>query len=150
MWVWIRLKQPSITLVDTGNWLCVHFFIHPIPESNLCLSSQYWLCPHCTTSDYLLWTQNHNGVGEEIISKCLKQHGTGMWEHPYGSSEEQICVRNLWGVLEVCTMQREPRCDLQSLLEIGETRRNSPEANLRFVLQKTGWPEKEAQECTNI
>lgn len=73
-----------------------------------------------------------------------------MWEHPHGSSEEQIWVQNLCGVLEVCATQRELRHHLQNLLEIGETSRNSPEANLHFVLEKAGWPEKEAQECTNI
>lgn len=52
MWAWIRLKQPPKTLVNRGDWLCLHFFIHPNPESNLCLSSQYWLCPHCTASDW--------------------------------------------------------------------------------------------------
>lgn len=73
-----------------------------------------------------------------------------MWEYPHGSWEEQIWVQNLWGVLEVCAMQREPRHDLQNLLKTGETRRKSPEANLHFVLKKAGWQEKEAQECTNI
>lgn len=73
-----------------------------------------------------------------------------MWEYPQGSSEEQIWVQNLWGVLGVCTMQMEPGCDLQSLSKIGGTSRNCPEANLHFILKKAGWPEKEAQECTNI